>query len=116
MELMTTEAALLLSLAAACAVLIGVVGRMRAARQALWHAIALVCYSVPLWYAILYKGGGGAGLTWLFYLFLAYALHIIVLLAAVRRSAKSTKVSRRVKILALAAVVLLVIFCILVTG
>lgn len=72
--------------AAVCAILIAVVGKMRGIRTAVIHSIVFVCYSGVLWYGLLYKGEGGTYLVWLFYLVIAYLLHFIVLMVTIAYS------------------------------
>ena len=107
---------MLLTLATVCAILIAVVGKMRGIRTAVIHSIVFVCYSGLLWYNLLYKGEGGTSLVWLFYLIIAYMLHIFILMLSISFSAKNRKNRILSIVLSLIAIIALVIFIVVFCG
>ena len=107
---------MLLILAAVCVILIAVVGKMRGIRTAVIHSVVFVCYSGVLWYGLLYKGEGGTSLVWLFYLIIAYMLHIIILMLSISFSAKNRKNRILSIVLSLIAIIALVIFIVVFCG
>ena len=107
---------MLLILATVCAILIAVVGKMRGIRTAVIHSIVFVCYSGLLWYNLLYKGEGGSSLVWLFYLIIAYMLHIIILMLSISLSVKNRKNRILAIALSLIAIIVLVIFLVVFCG
>ena len=111
-----TSTVFLIIQAIVCAALIAVVGKMRGRFSAFMHAIVFLCYSGVLWNALLFHGEGGGSLVWLFYLVIAYALHIIILLLTITMSCKTIK--NRIIIGALAGVAILsfIIFCSVIIG
>lgn len=50
------------------------------------NATVFVIYSISLYYLMFYKGSGGAGFTWWFYLVVLTSLHIIILLFGIVKS------------------------------
>lgn len=102
--------------AAVCAILIAVVGKMRGIRTAVIHSIVFVCYSGVLWYGLLYKGEGGSSLVWLFYLVIAYLLHIIILMLTITLSVRNRKNRLLAIALSLIAIIALVIFLVIFCG
>lgn len=116
LSLLTAETGILLILALVTMALITVVGKVRGWFAAAIHAVVFVCYSAPLWYALLYCGSHGASLVWLFYLLMAYALHIIVLLTALVIVCKSTRNRLLLVMLTVVMIVLFLAFIVLFTG
>ena len=102
--------------AAVCSILIAVVGKMRGIRTAVIHSIVFVCYSGVLWYGLLYKGEGGSSLVWLFYLVIAYLLHIIILMLTITLSVRNRKNRLLAIALSLIAIIALVIFLVIFCG
>jgi hypothetical protein len=107
---------MLLILAVVCAILIAVVGKIRSIRTAVIHSIVFVCYSGLLWYNLLYKGEGGSSLVWLFYLVIAYLLHIIILMLTITLSVRNRKNRLLAIALSLIAIIALVIFLVIFCG
>lgn len=111
-----TSTGFLIILAVVCATLIAVVFKMRGRFSAFMHSVVFMCYSGVLWNALLFHGDGGASLVWLFYLIMAYGLHIIVLLLTITKSCKTRKGRIWIGVLSGIAILLLLIFCSLVIG
>ena len=99
-----------------CAALIAVVGKMRGRFTAFKHIVVFMCYSGVLWNALLFHGEGGGSLVWLFYLVMAYALHIIILLLTITRSCKTKKNRILIGVLSGIAILLFMIFCSVIIG
>ena len=111
-----TSTGFLIILAVVCATLIAVVFKMRGRFSAFMHIVVFMCYSGVLWNALLFHGDGGASLVWLFYLLMAYGLHIIVLLLAITRSCKTKKNRILIGVLSGIAILLFMIFCSVIIG
>ena len=75
-----------------------------------------VCLLLRWGMALLYRGSHGASLVWLFYLLMAYALHIIVLLTALVIACKSTRNRLLLVMLTVVMIVLFLAFIVLFTG
>lgn len=113
---LTTDTGILLILALVTMALMGVVGKVRGWMAAAIHAVVFLCYSAPLWYALMFRGSYGASLVWLFYLLMAYALHIIVLLTTLVIACKTKKNRLLLVMLTIVMIVLFLTFCVLFTG
>lgn len=111
-----TSTGFLIILTVVCATLIAVVFKMRGRFSAFMHIVVFMCYSGVLWNALLFHGDGGASLVWLFYLIMAYGLHIIVLLLAITRSCKTKKNRILIGVLSSIAILLFMIFCSVIIG
>ncbi|MBQ9555448.1 MAG: hypothetical protein IJV05_04410 [Muribaculaceae bacterium] len=112
----TSDTGVLLALALVTLLLMGVVGKKRGWLAAAIHAAVFLCYSCPLWYALIYRGDGGSSLVWLFYLLMAYFLHIIILLTTLVIACKSNRDRMLLVMLTVLAIVLFVGFCVLFIG
>lgn len=49
-------------------------------RKSLQNMIVFLCYSLPLYYFLFFRGAGGAAFTWWFYLLILTSIHVIYLL------------------------------------
>ena len=116
LSFLTTDTGILLILALATMVLIGVVGKVRGWRSTAIHAVVFMCYSAPLWYALFFRGQYGASLVWLFYLLMAYTVHIVVLLTTFVIACKTRRNRLLLVMLTVVMIVLFLLFCVLFTG
>jgi len=89
---------------------------MRNILSAVMHGVVFLFYSAILWDALMFHGEGGGSLVWLFYLFIAYSLHIIILLITIAKSCMTKKGRIWFGVLSGIALLLLIIFCSLVLG
>ena len=114
--IITSDTVLLLSLALVVLALLIVLGKKRGWLTVAIHAVVFLCYSIPLWYALLYRGDGGSGFVWLFYLLMAYVLHIIIVLTTLIISSKSPKNRMLLVMLTVLVIVMFVALSVLLIG
>lgn len=112
----TADAGVLSALAIVNLLLMGAVGKKRGWMAAAIHAVVFLCYSCPLWYALFFRGDGGSSLVWLFYLLMAYFLHIIILLTTLVIASKSKRNRMLLVMITVVMIVLFLALCVMITG
>ena len=75
-----TDNVIILILSSVCIVSILAEWLLVSHRKGVLNAIVFLCYSLPLYYLMNFRGSGGAGFTWWFYLVILSSIHVVILI------------------------------------